>query len=460
MARTSKGRIYQRGKKGTWYVQYYVDGKQCRQVLTDSGGKPICGASEEAKARRAADRVLDPVRERDAAERVRLMQFALESAEEKAQRAEADLAQKTEEDERRKLLMKATVAAGWRLFMGCPKRPRSCRDHKADEVYDNNSTIRSYHSYYLTFAKWCGENGVELLPLVTEENAVAFLDSLDLANGTWNKYRSFMSCFYETLLKAGRFSCKNPFSAIEPKLGTFNSKSPLSVEQVAKLVEAASGEFKLLIALGYFTGLRMGDCCTLRWEEVDMARGVIERLPNKTGRRVKDRVLATVKVGIPDELFGLLDAIPKEARRGFVLPEIAEMYDDGNTAYKVSGVLSELFRTCGIETSREGDGRRKVTVYGFHSLRYSYISHNAELGMPAAVIQRNAGHSNPEMTAHYTKISDVAAVRYARLLRLGNSGSPSERERLLAWTRSASDEEIAEAVKMLSERFEMLPRPK
>ena len=63
-------------------------------------------------------------------------------------------------------------------------------------------------------------------------------------------------------------------------------------------------------------------------------------------------------------------------------------------------------------------GKRAVVEVGFHSLRYSYVSHNAEAGTPAAVIQRNAGHSNPAMTAHYVKISDRAAVEYANVLQL------------------------------------------
>ena len=71
----------------------------------------------------------------------------------------------------------------------------------------------------------------------------------------------------------------------------------------------------------------------------------------------------------------------------------------------------------------------------------------------APILQKNTGHSNPEMTEHYTKISDAAAVRYAKMLHLGGSSTPSERERLLAWARSASNEEISEAMKMLSERF-------
>ena len=157
---------------------------------------------------------------------------------------------------------------------------------------------------------------------------------------------------------------------------------------------------------------------------------------------MKDRSQATVKVGIPDFLFRLLYAIPQENRRGFVQQGIAAAYDNGNRADRISTALSELFRKCGIKARREGRDGKTVTVYGFHSLRYSYISHNAELGMPASVIQRNAGHLNPAMTAHYTKISDAAAVRYARLLDYGGEAG-TERERLVAWARSANDGEVA-----------------
>ena len=63
-------------------------------------------------------------------------------------------------------------------------------------------------------------------------------------------------------------------------------------------------------------------------------------------------------------------------------------------------------------------GCRAIVELGFHSLRYSYISHNAEKGTPAAIIQKNAGHANPAMTEHYTRISDQAALQYAGNLSL------------------------------------------
>ena len=202
------------------------------------------------------------------------------------------------------------------------------------------------------------------------------------------------------------------------------------MEQIATLIQNAQGELRLLIALGYFTGLRFGDCCTLLWREVDLVRRVIERIPRKTKHTRKDSKESIVKVGIPDFLYRMLAEIPENCRKGYVLPRFGADYDRGADA-NLNGIVIGHFQRCGIRTNKLGTGtnfdengkphktgKRAVVEFGFHSLRYSYISHNAEMGTPAAVIQRNAGHSNPAMTAHYVKISDRAAVEYANVLQL------------------------------------------
>ena len=137
----------------------------------------------------------------------------------------------------------------------------------------------------------------------------------------------------------------------------------------------------------------------------------------------------------------MLAEIPDHCRKGYVLPRFGADYDRGADA-NLNGIVIEHFQKCGIQTHKEGTGikmvldkngepvidektgkpkktgKRAVVEVGFHSLRYSYISHNAEKGTPQAVIQKNAGHANPSMTEHYTRISDDAARRYANVLQL------------------------------------------
>ena len=124
------------------------------------------------------------------------------------------------------------------------------------------------------------------------------------------------------------------------------------------------------------------------------------------------------------------------------------------------------FNKCGINTAKAGTGteikedeqgkkkrvstgKRAIVEHGFHSFRYSYISHHAEAGTPQAVIQKNAGHKNPAMTEHYTQISDNSAIKTSNVLTLMGSKTTiaipePERERLAELTKTLPIEKIKE----------------
>lgn len=420
MGRTTEGRLYVAGKKRLYYLRYTVNGKDCRVRLLGLDGKPITTASE---AKKAAARLLHPLKETNRAEQMRMLQSAIQGAEESAEQAQSLL-----------INSKASMLRGWDLFMTCQNRPASCKRFPADEI-PRHSTPGNYAGYYRQFVGWMHDKHPEILLLsdVTPEVAgeyACYLESLKVSPGTFNKIIQFFKMFYSVLLDDEKVLCKNPFLKINKKEQVSNSRVPLSMEQIAALIQNAQGELRLLIALGYFTGLRFGDCCTLLWSEVDLVRRVIERIPRKTKHTRKDSKESIVKVGIPDFLYRMLAEIPENCRKGYVLPRFGADYDRGADA-NLNGIVIGHFQRCGIRTNKLGTGtnfdengkphktgKRAVVEVGFHSLRYSYVSHNAEAGTPAAVIQKNAGHSNPAMTAHYVKISDRAAVEYANVLQL------------------------------------------
>lgn len=452
MAKKTTGAIYTSGKKEFYYLRYKQDGKDHRIRLLDPEGKPI-HKGNAAQAEEAAARILAPINETNKAEQWRTVKNNIQDAEAAAEVAQIELVNS-----------RALIANGWPLFMSCPKRPVSCRKHPADAV-PRHSTAGNYRGYYVRFVDWMNSNysNVRLLSEVTAEAAAAFMDDVrsGSSSGTFNKYLQFFNCFFDTLQKARKITGNNPFTEIERERHRYNSKKPLSREKVAELIEKAEGELKLLLAEGYYFGLRCGDCCTLDWSEIDMKRGVIERLTRKVKDRVKDIDQAIVKLGIPPEMYALLDAVPEENRTGFVTPGLAAGYLDGKDE-EIFERIQAHFSACGVSVHRAGTGAkyvidpktgkrknvgsRAVVEYGFHSLRYSYISHHAEEGTPAAIIQRNAGQANPAMTRHYTKISDAAAVKYARALQLSKQSEP-ERDELRRLADSLPIETIQRILK-------------
>ncbi len=476
MARTTKGRLFKRGKSGRYYLQYYVNGKQFAVALKDDNGDPI---TVEAKAKIAADRILNPIKATNKAEQLRQVRAELETAEDKAIRLENEYAEHKQQLADIAKNKRATVADGWRMFMECPKRPTSCKRYTINDI-PRHTTASNYRGYYERFILWMSAKrpSDKLLSDVTPQIAAMFMNEIHKtsASGTFNKYLQFFNCLFDTLIDAGKISAVNPFKDLDRADHQYNSKRPLTVEQIKQLIDTATGDMQLLVALGYFTGLRLGDCCTLQWREVDLIRRVIERIPRKTAHTIKDKKQAVVKIGIPNFLFQLLAAIPESERGTYILPQFAELYLAGRDQLITKWILKH-FQSCGLEIHRSGTGRkivmdpetgepvidaktgkpkitgdRAVVEIGFHSLRYSYISHNAEAGTPAAVIQKNAGHASPAMTEHYTRISDEAAVKYAEVLHLpiatSETSEDAEPERT-ELHRLADDLSIDEISKLL-----------
>jgi integrase len=187
--------------------------------------------------------------------------------------------------------------------------------------------------------------------------------------------------------------------------------------------------------LGLYTGLRLGDCATLRWGEVDLDLGLIRRIPNKTARRNPKPVL----VPIHPVLSGLLAETPAKQRRDYVLPNTAEQYQLRTDL--VTDTVQQHFRNCEITLHKVGtgtEGKRAVIEVGFHSLRHSFVSLCRASNAPLAVVESIVGHSSPAMTRHYTHTGELEATRAVALLptiigdpKASRNSRPSEPEKVL-----------------------------
>jgi integrase len=168
-----------------------------------------------------------------------------------------------------------------------------------------------------------------------------------------------------------------------------------------------------LLALGIYSGLRLGDCATLRWGEVDLPRAMIRRIPNKTARRNPKPVI----VPIHPILIGMLSETPLNKRGEYVLPEMAALYN--RRTDMVTDMVQRHFKARGITLHKPGtgkDGKRAVIEVGFHSLRHTFVSLCRESNAPLSVVESIVGHSSPAMTRHYTHVGELAAGRAVALL--------------------------------------------
>lgn len=263
-------------------------------------------------------------------------------------------------------------------------------------------TLADYEGYFYGLADWLKANRPDYTELreVTQADAEAYAADLKAKRsaGTYNKRIVFFRCMWRVLLKnsAARLTC-NPWNEIQKREVVSHTRRELTVEELARVCSAVDGEMRLLFAIGIYTGLRLGDCALLEWGAVDLVRGRIVVIPRKTARHAHGR---QTLIPIHATLAAMLAEIPQGKHKGYVLPEVADMYK--REPSMVTNRVQKIFRDCGIKTQVEqGEGRKALTDVGFHSLRHTFVSLSANAGAPLAIVQAIVGHSNPAMTRHY-----------------------------------------------------------
>jgi len=70
-----------------------------------------------------------------------------------------------------------------------------------------------------------------------------------------------------------RLLLSNPVPAADAPRAEKEDREPFTCEQVQLLLKNSAGEWKTAIMLGAFTGQRLGDCVSMKWDSVDFASG-------------------------------------------------------------------------------------------------------------------------------------------------------------------------------------------
>lgn len=161
----------------------------------------------------------------------------------------------------------------------------------------------------------------------------------------------------------------------------------LSAEEVVQFLEAVSSlKARAALTCAYAAGLRVGEVCGLRVEDIDSSRMVIHVRHGK-GSKARYVMLSV-------ELLGILRSYWRLARpRSFLFP--------GRDPDKpiAPTVLNAACRSAVTATGLS----KRVTV---HTLRHSFATHLLENGTDIRIIQVLLGHTHLSSTAHYTQVSN------------------------------------------------------
>jgi integrase len=407
-------------KRGDIYMARWVrDGKVFTRTTEESD-------KDAAKLKLAA--FLEPFSFQQDAEKLSAISNKIEGAE-----AHADA-----------LLPAMALLNAFKAYVASPNRPDS-----------GPRTMNDYEGQFNRFIDWMKEHHPDATEArqVSKDIAFKFAGHIGktLTPNSFNKYIVLLRRVWKVLLRHPDARLKfNPWEEIQHKTLTTHSRRELTVEELGRIIEASKGEMKLLLALGIYCGLRLGDAATLSWSNVDMVKWVITLVPAKTSRRSKKRV----QLPIHKTLYLLLLETPESKRRGYVMPTIAARY---HSSFGLLGRdIASLFQSVGIDTTMEVEGKRSVADCGYHSLRHTFVSLCAAGGVSQSVVQSLVGHGSPAMTQHYTHVSTkTAQAAIATLPNITGTDTPvlsakrtgSKLEGILAMLDGLNRTELAKVIK-------------
>ncbi len=165
----------------------------------------------------------------------------------------------------------------------------------------------------------------------------------------------------------------------------------LDREDVARLLGAAPDRYRLAIACGLFSGLRVSELLGLTWADLDF-RGDVIRVRDQLGRDGKRRALKTaaarrdvvLMAQLASELRGWRLASPFSGERDLVFCS-----STGRT------VGHRHIAARGLEKAAQRAGLEGVT---FHVLRHTFASILISQGHDPVFVARQLGHANPAIT--------------------------------------------------------------
>ena len=309
------------------------------------------------------------------------------------------------------------LSEGWAKYEIHPER---ATPHTVSEQLAYKTTYDEFVEYVSAPGKHTVITSIaELSNDIAEEYAAYMLtipQAVDTHNRKIKRLRKIFDCLSDYYSGNNPFKSKTLLRSTREEQNTVARRQAFTKEQEQQLRDFLADdqykvmnkpEIRVIYYLGMFTGQRLKDCVLLQWQNIDMERKRIFVKQFKTGKEVT--------IPMAEELFQVLTEALEWREDQYVCPKSAARYNKQNREGKNVGNnlvnidVLRVIRWIGLEPSISVPGRnKKMTVYGFHSLRHSFASFCAEAGVPKAVLLSILGTDSDIADKYYTHVGEDA----------------------------------------------------
>ena len=234
----------------------------------------------------------------------------------------------------------------------------------------------------------------EIKPADIESWVVSMKNSGRLSDRTIEKRRLLLASILRKAVQ-NEYLHKSPFDKLSfSKARVINKVVPLNLDQVNALANALTPRFRIMIWIGYYTGMRPSEILGLTWGQLNFDDETI--LVDRQISRDISEVHAPqgLKTLNSERVIGFskdLQLLIRDHVETFGLgPNALILKTNGGKVFRYKGAI-EMFRAAG-----RGIGLR--TGEGLHQLRHTCVSILISEGANAKEIQEWVGHASIEET--------------------------------------------------------------
>jgi integrase len=154
------------------------------------------------------------------------------------------------------------------------------------------------------FLQFLGRRADEPMGEITKQDVVAFRDALlrQVSAKTVNHDLKALKMLFKS-------ATEDPTQFVETvrKERGIKIKRPFTLPELRGVLNLANDEWRSMILFGLYTGQRLGDIATLRWNNLGLARGELRLSTRKTGKAIVLTLAASLRrqIGFSSTVVGL-----------------------------------------------------------------------------------------------------------------------------------------------------------
>jgi integrase len=284
------------------------------------------------------------------------------------------------------------------------------------KVESSPKTFQRYEGVTKRFLAWLGPRATLSVTHLSSVEIVQFRDQLarqhspSSVNLSLAAIQAALSRAFDDRLVDVNEASRVPRLEDDPKRK--QQRRAFTPEELRAILEVCDREWRGMVLVGAYTGMRLGDVSLLRWENVDLAGRELHFKTEKTGRE------QTVPIAEPLHRH-LLDIAGNDDPRA---PLFARAFDSRQRDIPTGTLSNQFYRLmtrAGIVPARSnkatGKGRnaaRTSNGLGYHCLRHTTTTLLKQAGASDVVAREIVGHETAAVSRTYSHI-DASTLRAA-----------------------------------------------